>query len=101
MTTVCRRMDRMDKGYTARFKPLVSRKNKMARLQFVNKYFKEQPQFWKKTTIPNILRNQQKVFSKLKHGQSLSQSPDLTREDSPSFKSTYLLCFLQQFPFFL
>ncbi|KAF7651180.1 hypothetical protein LDENG_00114470 [Lucifuga dentata] len=36
------------RGYTVRCKPLFSHKNRMAWLQFVKKYFKEQSEFWKK-----------------------------------------------------
>ncbi|XP_078267289.1 transmembrane and coiled-coil domain-containing protein 6 isoform X2 [Rhinoraja longicauda] len=49
MTTVCRRLhEEESKGYTARCKPLVSCKNRMAWLHFAKKYSKEQTQFCKK-----------------------------------------------------
>ncbi|KAF7654955.1 hypothetical protein LDENG_00062840, partial [Lucifuga dentata] len=49
MTTVHRRLHKQEyKGYIGRCKPLVCHKNRTARLQFVKKYFKKQPEFWKK-----------------------------------------------------
>ena len=48
MTTVRRRLyEQTYRGYTAICKPLVSRKNRMSRLQSAKKYLKELPQFWK------------------------------------------------------
>ena len=41
VTTVCRRLHKQNYTcYTARCKPLVSYKNRMAKLQFVKKYLK-------------------------------------------------------------
>ena len=51
MTTVCRRLhEQKYRGYTARCKPLVSRKNRMARLQFAKKYLKSK-QFLEKGLV--------------------------------------------------
>ena len=49
MITVIKKVHKQEyRGYTARCKQLVRRKNRMGRLLFAKKYLKEQPQFWKK-----------------------------------------------------
>lgn len=74
-STIRRRLHQQDyRGYTTRCKPLISLKNRKARLQFAKKHLKEPQEFWKKVlwtdeTKINMYQSdgKRKVWRKKRH----------------------------------